>query len=107
MCILLHPSPTRTLFERSLTLYMIHDEFFSISLKFRRHNMYIYIQTYVYIYYYSFPSHTLISRKNLVDTAYSTDDYLVCETIAQQGAIFDKIISKQALNIHQFIQINV
>ena len=67
--------------------------------------MYIYI--YIYIYSSSFPSHTLNPRKNLVVTAYSTDNYLVCETIAQQGAIFDEIISKQALNIDQVIQINV
>ena len=34
MCILLHTSPVRTVFERSLALYMMHDVFFTISITF-------------------------------------------------------------------------
>ena len=56
----------------------------------------IYIKPTTFFYSSSAPSHTHIPRKDLAVTAYGTDNYLACNIIAQQGAIFDEIISKQA-----------
>ena len=56
----------------------------------------IYIKPTTFFYSSSAPSHTHISRKNLAVTAYGTDNYLACNIIGQQGAVFDEIISKQA-----------
>ena len=67
----------------------------------------IYIKHTTFFCYSSVPFHTPIPRKNLVVTVYNTDNYLACDIIAQQRIIFDEIISKQALNIDQVIQVNV
>ena len=98
-----HPR-ARARFKRSLASYMMHDVFFTIIIKFRRHSIH---QTYRIFYSSLRPPIHPIPKKNLVVTAYSTGNYLVFDIIALQGVIFDEIISKQALNTEQVIQMNV
>ena len=83
----------------------MYDVFFTILVKFGRDN--VYQNEHIFFVLLLPPPTPLSPEKNLAVTACSTEHYLACDMIAQQGAIFDEIISKQALNIDQVIQINV